>query len=126
MVCRRSQITQRVTKLTTPNEPIPAATHRGGMDERFEEFVRDRLRDLGKQYERTRRAYSEGKGDTEKPADAALPLDESGRAKLVCRRYAEKRAIALDEEGRPACFEAGHTDCVGCVEDIRDGTIETW
>ena len=98
------------------------------MDERFERFVRARLRKLGQEYERTRRAYAEGKGETESSAAAAfeLPVDEAGHGKLVCRRYAEKRAVAVDESGRPACFDPEHTDCVGCVEDIQDGVIETW
>jgi hypothetical protein len=98
------------------------------MDERFEQFVRDRLRQLGEEYERTRRAYAEGKGESDSPPEAVaeLPVDEAGRAKLVCRRYAEKRAVALDDDNKPACFDPDHTDCVGCVEDIRDGIIETW
>lgn len=98
------------------------------MDERLERFVRERLRKLGQEYERTRRAYAEGKGETERSAAAAfgLPVDEAGCAKLVCRRYAEKRAVAVDESGRPACFDPAHTDCVGCVEDIQAGMVETW
>lgn len=97
------------------------------MDERFEQFVRDRLRKLGQGYERTRRAYTEGKGETESlPGAGSLPVDEAGRAKLVCRRYAEKRAVEVDAEEKPACFDPDHTDCIGCVEDIRDGLIETW
>lgn len=100
------------------------------MDERFEQFMRQRLRELGKQYERTRHAYAEGKGGTDSDSQSepgsALPVDESGRAKLVCRRYAEKRAVELDSASTPACFDPDHTDCVGCVEDIRDGLIETW
>ena len=98
------------------------------MDEGFEQFVRDRLREFGKGYERTRRAYAEGKGEAEESADATpeLPVDEAGRVKLVCRRYAEKRAVAVDEAARPACFDPDHVDCVGCVEDIRAGMVETW
>ena len=98
------------------------------MDERFEQFVRDRLRELGAEYERTRRAYAEGKGEADGSSAAAseLPVDESGRVKLVCRRYAEKRAVELDDAARPACFDPDHVDCVGCVEDVRDGLIETW
>jgi hypothetical protein len=95
------------------------------MDERVESFLRDRLRAAGRTYERTRTAVQEGEaavGDT----DETLPTDEDGRAKIVCRRHATKRAVALDAEGRPACFEAGHTDCVGCVEDIEADRIETW
>ncbi|MFW5977925.1 MAG: DUF7091 family protein [Halohasta sp.] len=98
------------------------------MDERFEQFVRDRLRELGAEYERTRRAYAEGKGEADGSSEGLpeLPVDEAGRARLVCRRYAEKRAVAVDDAGRPACFDPEHVDCVGCVEDIQDGVIETW
>lgn len=56
----------------------------------------------------------------------ALPTDEHGRVRIVCRRHAEHRAVALDVRGRPACYEEGHTDCEGCLEDVRDGTVETW
>jgi len=94
------------------------------MDERVERFLRDRLRNAGRQYARARTAFSEGKAGVDTADD--LPTDEEGRAKLVCRRYAEKRAVELDEKGRPACFDADHTDCVGCVEDIEAGRIETW
>ncbi len=109
------------------------------MDERLERFVRDRLRRAGRQYERTRQAYASGKNDPANPGDEPdsdgdnedspavnVPIDESGRAKLVCRRYAEKRAVDLDGENRPICFEADHPDCVGCVEDLHDDRIETW
>jgi len=109
------------------------------MDERVERFLRDRLRNAGRQYARARTAFSEGKAGVDtaddlptdeegRAVDTAddLPTDEEGRAKLVCRRYAEKRAVELDEKGRPACFDADHTDCVGCVEDIEAGRIETW
>jgi len=94
------------------------------MDERFEAFMRDRLRELGREYERTRRAYAAGKDETTPAADS-LPTDGDGRAKLVCRRYAERRAVDT-EDGVPACFDSDHTDCVGCVEDIDAGRIETW
>ena len=95
------------------------------MDDRFETFMRDRLRELGREYERTRRAYTAGKNEADpSPADA-LPTDEDGRAKLVCRRYAERRAVDIDD-GVPACFDPDHTDCVGCVEDIEAGRIEIW
>lgn len=55
-----------------------------------------------------------------------LPTDEADRVKLVCRRHAERRAVPLDDLGRPACFEEGHPDCEGCLEDVRDGVVETW
>lgn len=100
------------------------------MDDRFERFMRERLRNLGKQYERTRQAYTEGKDDADSASASEqaieIPVDEAGRAKLVCRRHAEKRAVELDSAAKPACFDPDHTDCVGCVEDIRDGLIETW
>ena len=92
------------------------------MDERLRRFARRALRNAGRQYEEARRAYREGRDRS--PVD--LPTDDDGRARIVCRRYAEKRAVAVDDEGRPACFEAGHPDCEGCVEDVRDGIVETW
>jgi hypothetical protein len=95
------------------------------MDKRVEDFLRDRLRAAGRTYARTRAAVREGEAAVNDER-AALPTDDNGRAKLVCRRHATKRAVALDGEGRPVCFEADHTDCVGCVEDIEDGRIETW
>jgi len=65
--------------------------------------------------------------DDAPPADTDyLPVDDEGRARLVCRRYAEKRAVAVDAQGRPPCFDPGHPDCQGCVEDVRDGRVETW
>jgi hypothetical protein len=45
---------------------------------------------------------------------------------MVCRRHAERRAVELDADARPICFEADHPDCEGCVEDIRAGRVETW
>jgi hypothetical protein len=77
-------------------------------------------RRAGRTYERTRSAYREGRSEGD------LPRDGKGRAKIVCRRFAERRAAPLDSEGRPACFDADHDACRGCVEDIRDGIIETW
>jgi hypothetical protein len=53
-------------------------------------------------------------------------MDSDGRAKLVCRRYAERRAAIVDAAGKPACFDGEHPDCRGCVEDIREGIVETW
>lgn len=97
------------------------------MDERFERFVRTTFRTAGRRYAEARRAYREGRDET---ADGAsqfdLPTDDEGNARLVCRRYAEKRAVPVDEEGRPACFDADHRDCQGCAEDVRDGVVETW
>ncbi len=97
------------------------------MDERFDGFVSERLRELGRQYERARRAYADGKETSQRAAVLdKLPVDDADRAKIVCRRHAEKRAVKLDVDGKPACFDPDHTDCVGCLEDIRDGMIETW
>lgn len=90
--------------------------------DRLARFVRTKLRDAGRQYEEVKRAYTEGRSD----AIADLPTDKAGRARLVCRRHADRRAVKLDAAGRPACYEADHPDCEGCVEDIRSGHVETW
>lgn len=57
---------------------------------------------------------------------AQLPADDAGQRKLVCRRYAERRVVSFDARARPACYEPGHTDCEGCIEDIEAGCIEPW
>ncbi|WP_336343004.1 DUF7091 family protein [Halalkalicoccus ordinarius] len=89
---------------------------------RVNRFLRSKIREAGRQYERARGSSRNGRGaDREGP-----PRDESGRVRIVCRRYAEKRAVMLDEEDRPACFDADHPDCEGCVEDLHADTIETW
>ena len=92
------------------------------MDERLQRFIRTKLRSAGKQFEEAREAYRTGRA----PADFDLPTDDAGRAKIVCRRHAERRAAEIDGEGRPACFDADHPDCRGCIEDIREGVVETW
>lgn len=92
------------------------------MDDRLERFIRTKLRSAGKQFEEARKAYGEGRA----PADFDLPTDAEGRAKIVCRRYAERRAALVDAEGKPACFDAEHPDCRGCAEDVREGVVETW
>jgi len=89
---------------------------------RLESLVRAKLRAAGRQVEDARRAYRSART----AAMADLPTDGDGRAQVVCRRYAERRAVDLDGELRPDCFDAEHRDCQGCVEDIRDGRIETW
>lgn len=89
---------------------------------RLERLVRTKLHSAGKQFEEARRAYSDAKTATL----ADLPTDDEGRARIVCRRYAEKRAVSLDEEARPACYDPDHRDCRGCVEDIQERRIETW
>jgi hypothetical protein len=91
------------------------------MDDRLERFIRTKLRSAGRQFEEVRSAYREGQAE-----GFDLPTDEDGRAKIVCRRHAERRTVAVDAEGKPACFDADHPDCRGCVEDIREGVVETW
>lgn len=92
---------------------------------------------LGDQLGRVIRQYARRAGERVGELEAAyragqtgvargLPTDEEGRARLVCRRHAERRAVAVDEVGRPACFEAEHPDCEGCAEDVRSGDVETW
>jgi hypothetical protein len=89
---------------------------------RLNRFLRTTVRSASRQVEAAKRAYS----DAKRSALADLPQDEAGRARIVCRRYAERRAVSLDEQARPTCFDADHQDCRGCVEDIRDGVVETW
>lgn len=100
------------------------------MDDRLERVIRQQLRKAGKQFEEAKRAYAEGKGDPDGDDAGAerydLPTDADGRARIVCRRHAERRAVSVDLEGRPSCFEAGHPDCEGCAEDVREGLVETW
>jgi len=93
------------------------------MDEegRLRRFI-ENIRSAGEQVADAKRAYT----DAKRAALADLPQDESGRARIVCRRYAEKRAVSLDNRGRPACFDPDHQDCQGCAEDVRDGVVETW
>jgi hypothetical protein len=93
------------------------------MDEdRIQRILRQKLRSAGRQVGEARRAYRGAK----RAAEADLPVDDEGKARIVCRRYAERRAVELDAECRPACFDAAHRDCRGCVEDIREGVVETW
>ncbi|WP_181685375.1 DUF7091 family protein [Halorhabdus salina] len=91
-------------------------------DDRLASLVRSTLRSAGRQLAEARQAYD----DAKQSAREDLPLDDQGQARIVCRRHAERRAVRLDEDGRPHCFDAEHPDCQGCVEDIDDGTIETW
>ena len=91
--------------------------------DRFERFVRTTFRRAGKRYAEARRAYHEGRAYSQA---FDLPTDDEGRARLVCRRHAERRAVRVDADGRPDCFEAGHSDCEGCAEDVREGVVETW
>lgn len=98
---------------------------------RLERLLRTTLQEAGQQFEELRRSTDRQLDDARAAYVSAknvsgLPTDEEGRAKIVCRRYAERRAALLDEECRPACYESGHPDCEGCVEDVREGRIETW
>lgn len=98
------------------------------MSDRIGKFLRDRIREAGRGYERAKHAYASGKTDESTGSDptARLPVDDAGRLKIVCRRHAERRAVPVDDAGRPACYDADHPDCQGCVEDITDGSIEVW
>ena len=101
----------------------PADIHRMADDDaRLERFISGTIRSVGNQLSGAKRAYSDGK----RAAMAGLPRDDDGRARIVCRRHADRRAVSLDERGRPECFDPDHPDCQGCVEDIDEGTIETW
>ncbi len=90
---------------------------------RIGRFLRMRARAAGRHYERARQAYT---GARDEVLAGDLPTDEQGRARIVCRRYAERRRKRIDAAGRPTCFEGEHPDCEGCREDIVTGQIETW
>ncbi|WP_129114284.1 DUF7091 family protein [Halegenticoccus tardaugens] len=99
------------------------------MDDRIDRFIRTTFRGAGRRYAEARKAYREGRGETDGGEGANrfdLPRDEEGRARLVCRRYAEQRAVTVDGDGRPSCFDPDHADCRGCAEDVREGVVETW
>lgn len=102
------------------------------MTDRLERFIRTKLRSAGRNYERARRAYGEGLGESNGEGESdddgtfGLPTEADGRARIVCRRYVEKRAVHVDDEGRPSCFDPDHPDCRGCAEDVREGIVETW
>jgi hypothetical protein len=89
---------------------------------RFARALRATLRSAGRQLAEARAAYS----DAKRSALADLPQDSDGKARLVCRRHADQRAVRLDDQGRPSCYDAAHPDCQGCAEDVQDGTVETW
>jgi hypothetical protein len=93
-----------------------------GNRRRLKWLLRTKLRSAGRQLEEARRQYRDGV----ESAKAGLPRDDRGRAKVVCRRYAERRAVSLDDASRPHCFDPESVDCQGCVEDIREGVVETW
>jgi hypothetical protein len=88
--------------------------------ERLARFVNLKLRSAGRTLAKAERAYRSGR------RTSSLPTNEDGRARIVCRRFAERRSVELDDSGRPHCFDPDHPDCQGCVEDIDDGAIETW
>lgn len=91
------------------------ATPTPGMD-RLQRVMRLAARRAGAGYEEARRAYHEGRtGST-----------AGENARIVCRRYAERRRVTLDDHDRPDCFDTDHPACRGCVEDIRNGCVETW
>lgn len=90
--------------------------------DRLPRFVRSTLQSAGRQLAEAKRAYEIAKVS----AQSDLPQEKDGRARLVCRRYADQRAVQIDERGRPACFDAEHPDCQGCREDVLNGTVETW
>lgn len=88
--------------------------------ERVERFVRSTLQTAGRQYAEAKEAYREGQ------RTATLPRNEDGLVRIVCRRYTERRAVELDDEGRPACYDPDHPACRGCAEDVQEGIVETW
>lgn len=81
-------------------------------------LLRSKLRGAGRTVEKARAEYDAGR--------AGLPTDGDGRARIVCRRHAEERAVRLDDADRPGCFDPDHADCRGCLEDVRAGRVETW
>lgn len=91
------------------------------MDDRLERFIRTKLRGVGRRVEETRAAYRAGQAEV-----WGLPTDGEGRARIVCRRYAERRQVNVNGKGRPECFDEDHPDCRGCAEDVREGVVETW
>lgn len=90
---------------------------------RFTRFLRSKARAAGRRYEEARQAYRHARDET---LAEGIPTDREGRGRIVCRRYAEKRAVPIDAAGRPSCFESGHADCEGCREDVLTDRIETW
>ncbi len=98
---------------------------------RLERLLRSKLEEAGEQFEQFRRSTDAQLGEAKEAYEVArnarsLPTDEKGRAKIVCRRHAQRRAAKLDDGYRPACYEEGHPDCEGCVEDVHEGRIETY
>ena len=81
--------------------------------------IRRLAKRAGEQVETARTEYRRGR------IEGALPTDDEGRVRLVCRRHAEKRAVHL-EDGRPECFESDHPACESCAADVDEGVVETW
>jgi hypothetical protein len=94
------------------------------MDDKLERVLRQQLRKVGRQFEEAKRAYDEESRDN--GSEFSLPTDGDGNARIVCRRYAERRAVQVDAAGLPECFDADNPDCQGCAEDIREEVVETW
>ena len=92
----------------------------GGMeDSDVLDTLRRAANRAGRQLASVRSEYRQGR------IEGALPTDEAGNVRIVCRRHAEERAVAL-EDGRPECFDGDHPACESCAEDIAEGVIETW
>ena len=98
---------------------IDGTEARGMSDSGLGEWVKRAARSTGRQLAEARHQFTAGR------LWGSLPRDDAGRAKIVCRRYAERRAVHI-EDGKPECFEAGNQDCESCAEDVRDGHVETW
>jgi len=82
-------------------------------------LVRRAARRAGRQLEAARREYRRGR------IDGSLPTDGDDGARIVCRRYAEKRTVVV-EDGKPECYESGHPSCESCAADVAEGVVETW
>lgn len=80
-------------------------------------------RTAGRTVARVQHAYRTGRDAGE---EGPRTDGEASEVRIVCRRHVERRAVELDGEGRPACFDPDHDDCRGCLEDLRAGRIETW
>lgn len=99
------------------------------MEERVAEFVQKAVRHAGQKATEVKLAYIEGREEARDRRGAdrfGLPTTENDDARIVCRRYAERRAVPVSIHGVPPCFEEGSVDCEGCVEDLQEGHIETW
>jgi hypothetical protein len=104
---------------------MPDRSSWGGMFRRAARVAGRKFEEVtgGDTIEEAKESYEAGKRERTGPD---LPTNDDGEARIVCRRYAEKRAVAVDAKGRPECYDADHPDCEGCVADIEDGRVETW